>query len=190
AMAAEASASLMSILAEHRPAAFVFAGDAEFHDDRGSPFLSYVKTWSREVQPLDDVIEGWSGPVAALVALGTETQIRASARAIGAHVDLQAVTFEVSREGHRGVWGMVVRAAGANKATALAWIAEHHGLSLDEVVAVGDWLNDVPMLRAAGLSFAMGQAVDEVKAAADEVLDADETTGGGIAEAAERAGLL
>jgi hypothetical protein len=85
---------------------------------------------------------------------------------------------------------MVVRAAGITKATALAWIAEHHGVSLDEVVAVGDWLNDIPMLKAAGRSYAMAQAPEAVKEAAGEVLDADAWRGGGIAEAAERAGML
>jgi hydroxymethylpyrimidine pyrophosphatase-like HAD family hydrolase len=85
---------------------------------------------------------------------------------------------------------MVVRAAGVDKATALGRIAEHFGVSLDETVAVGDWVNDITMLRAAGRSFAMGQAPDEVKEAASEVLDATVSTGGGIAEAAERAGLL
>jgi hypothetical protein len=55
---------------------------------------------------------------------------------------------------------------------------------------VGDWLNDLPMFQVAGRSFAMGQAPDAVKSAATDVLDATATTGGGIAEAARRAGLL
>jgi hypothetical protein len=46
------------------------------------------------------------------------------------------------------------------------------------------------MFRVAGRSFVMAQAPDEVKAAATDTLRADLTTGGGIAEAAERAGLL
>ena len=58
------------------------------------------------------------------------------------------------------------------------------------VVAVGDWLNDVPMLQCAGQSFAMAQAPAEVRAAAKHQLKADIWTGGGIAEAAERAGLI
>jgi hydroxymethylpyrimidine pyrophosphatase-like HAD family hydrolase len=85
---------------------------------------------------------------------------------------------------------MVARAAGATKGSALQWIAAHHGIDVREVVAVGDWLNDVPMFRVAGRSFAMAHATDEVKAAATEHLRADVTTGGGIAEAAERAGML
>lgn len=44
-------------------------------------------------------------------------------------------------------------------------------LSLDpkEVIAFGDAANDIPMLRAAGMGVAMGNAADAVKAAADYV---------------------
>ena len=45
----------------------------------------------------------------------------------------------------------------------------------------GDWFNDVPMFRAAGRSFAMGQAPEDVKRAASDVLKETSETGGGIA---------
>jgi hypothetical protein len=51
-------------------------------------------------------------------------------------------------------------------------------------------LNDIPMLKRAGRSFAMAQAPLEVKAAATDILKASAMTGGGLAEAALRAGLL
>ena len=60
----------------------------------------------------------------------------------------------------------------------------------DEIVVVGDWINDVPMFLRAGLSFAMAQSPDVVKQAASAVLESSDRSGGGIAEAAERAGLL
>jgi hydroxymethylpyrimidine pyrophosphatase-like HAD family hydrolase len=103
---------------------------------------------------------------------------------------LQDIVFEVRREDFAGMWGMVVRASGVDKGTAIEWLALHYGVGLDDVVAVGDWLNDVPMLARAGLSYAMAQAPDEVKSAAKEVLEADIWAGGGVAEAAERAGLI
>jgi len=45
------------------------------------------------------------------------------------------------------------------------------------------------MLRRAGRSFAMAQAPQEVKAAATDILKASAQTGGGLAEAAQRAGF-
>ena len=87
-------------------------------------------------------------------------------------------------------WVLLVRRAGVNKGTAVVWLAEHFGISLDEVIAVGDWVNDIPMFAVAGRSFVMGQAPPEVKAAANNQLNATVHTGGAIAEAAERCGLI
>ncbi len=59
--------------------------------------------------------------------------------------------------------------ARANKGSALRAIAEHAGLALDEIAAIGDMTNDLAMLEIAGYSIAMGNAPDAVKAAVDAV---------------------
>ena len=59
--------------------------------------------------------------------------------------------------------------SGVSKATALARFARDRGISPSEVVAFGDNLNDVEMLRWAGLGVAMGNAVPGTIAVADEV---------------------
>lgn len=48
------------------------------------------------------------------------------------------------------------------------------GLSMDNVIAFGDNLNDISMLSQAGLGVAMGNSSDEVKAAADMVTTENE----------------
>jgi len=58
------------------------------------------------------------------------------------------------------------------------------GFKKEEVIAIGDGYNDVPLLESAGVKVAMGNAPDEVKAVADYVtasLDDD-----GVAEAIEQ----
>jgi hydroxymethylpyrimidine pyrophosphatase-like HAD family hydrolase len=62
--------------------------------------------------------------------------------------------------------------------------------ALDGVPGLQHIVFDVPMLKRAGQSFAMAQAPAEVKAAAKHVLRADIWLGGGVAEAAELAGLI
>ena len=59
--------------------------------------------------------------------------------------------------------------AGTNKAAGLKFLAGHLGMTMDEVMAVGDSENDIEMLREAGLGIAMGNASDEVKEVADEI---------------------
>ena len=52
---------------------------------------------------------------------------------------------------------------GVSKASALERLAVILHVKRDEVMAIGDSYNDLPMLRAAGLSVAMGNAVQAVK---------------------------
>jgi hydroxymethylpyrimidine pyrophosphatase-like HAD family hydrolase len=73
---------------------------------------------------------------------------------------------------------------GCTKAAALAEFAAQHGVSLAEVFAVGDYYNDVEMLREVGFGVAMGQAPDVVKAAARAV--APDNARDGCAIALER----
>ncbi len=171
--------------------AFLFAEDAIVHDERGADYLPYVRTWSTDLRyvhrvtehPLWDSKEGMT----AVVALGREANIgRAVADIQRDETEaMQVAMFPFRRDNEH--WGMVARAAGGTKGTALAWMAAHHGISLSETVCVGDWLNDLPMLSVAGRSFAMGQSPPEVKKAATDVLERGIETGGGIAEAIEKA---
>ncbi len=130
--------------------------------------------------------------VAALVAIGSAEWAAGFDRAVRARTDgaLQGSVFPSRRFTGLDLWGAFIRASGPTKGTALEWIAEHHGIAPEEVVAVGDWYNDLAMFQAAGLACAMGQTPDAVKSVADRVLDATWETGGGIAEAARCAGLL
>jgi len=56
--------------------------------------------------------------------------------------------------------------AGADKGRALRIVCEHVGVPIEQSMAIGDAAPDLPMMLAAGLSMAMGNAPDEVKAQA------------------------
>jgi len=68
-----------------------------------------------------------------------------------------------------------VHAPCQGKAEALRYLAEARGIPASRVIAVGDADNDVPMLRAAGLGIAMGNALKEVQAEADLVIGSHDT---------------
>lgn len=57
----------------------------------------------------------------------------------------------------------------SNKGQAMALVCQHLGISMDEVMAIGDGANDLEMIAAAGLGVAMENGDDEVKAVADRV---------------------
>ncbi|HEX5916728.1 MAG TPA: HAD family hydrolase [Nocardioides sp.] len=58
---------------------------------------------------------------------------------------------------------------GVSKASGLEHVCDKLGLTAADVLAIGDGRNDIEMLRWAGRGVAMGQAVEEVRAAADDV---------------------
>ena len=70
---------------------------------------------------------------------------------------------------------------GANKGAALDWIARSRGLDINDIAAIGDSDNDVPMLQAAGHSFAVANATPAARAAAQRVVASQEKCG--VAEA-------
>lgn len=71
-----------------------------------------------------------------------------------------------------------------HKGQGLLGVCRALNISPEEVIAFGDAENDIPMLRAAGMGVAMGNAREEAKAAADYVTDTNNADG--IAAALER----
>lgn len=59
----------------------------------------------------------------------------------------------------------------ANKGAAVLALAEHLGCGAENVMAFGDGLNDLSMIRAAGTGVVMANAFDEVKRYADYITD-------------------
>jgi len=64
-----------------------------------------------------------------------------------------------------------IASAASGKGNALQYLAERLGIPQGETVAIGDSPNDVSMLRWAGLGIVVGDAPEEVRAAADWVID-------------------
>jgi len=74
--------------------------------------------------------------------------------------------------------------ADTSKGHALLWLAGFLGVSREQVLAVGDNVNDVSLLEVAGLGVAMGNAIPSVLAIAREVVA--DNANDGVSEALER----
>lgn len=72
----------------------------------------------------------------------------------------------------------------ASKGTAVEELARSYGISREEIIALGDGFNDVPMLEYAGLGIAMANSEPDVQARADYVTGAN--TEDGVAQALEK----
>ena len=65
----------------------------------------------------------------------------------------------------------------ANKGGVVLTLAKMLNLQPEEIATIGDMANDIPMFEKGGLSIAMGQSNDEVKAAAKESTTSSEDEG-------------
>ena len=77
---------------------------------------------------------------------------------------------------------------GSTKGEALKYLANHYGVDISRSIAVGDNLNDMSMVEAAGLGVAVGNAVEELKEAADFV--AVTNNDGAVAQIIEKFGFV
>lgn len=68
-------------------------------------------------------------------------------------------------------------AKGVDKGTALFSLSEILSVKREEVMAIGDGANDVPMIKWAGVGVAMENAVDEARAAADIITKTNDEDG-------------
>ena len=66
---------------------------------------------------------------------------------------------------------------GSTKASGIEVLGKHLGISKEEIIAIGDELNDLDMIEYAGLGIAMGNAREEVKNKADFITKSNEEDG-------------
>lgn len=66
---------------------------------------------------------------------------------------------------------------GRDKGTFVTMMGERLGIARDDIATIGDMSNDLPMFATSGISFAMGNAADPIKAKAGHVTASNENDG-------------
>lgn len=74
-------------------------------------------------------------------------------------------------------WMCEICPGGVSKWSAVLQLAHQWGITDQEICAVGDDVNDIPMISGAGLGVAMGNAKPEVKAVADRIAPCHDSDG-------------
>lgn len=88
------------------------------------------------------------------------------------------------KSGNYGCGELVIMNKRCNKASGVIALAQSLNIPLQQVMAIGDNINDMTMLQMAGLGIAMGHAPAEVRAIADAVTASNREDG--VALAIER----
>ena len=111
-----------------------------------------------------------------LCAIGDRPSMEAVERAVHGRVPGLVQTFVQRSPRYAGTMCEILR-HDASKWTALLHLAELWGVDPEEICAVGDDVNDLPMLRGAGLGVAMGHADARILEAADHVTGSEDEDG-------------
>ena len=168
-LAADLAAGLVRELREAIPGVLFavelehgFGREAGWTDGTGPPRPRLVERETPEVLEAD-ALEMVTGPVVKLLVrhptLPFPEVARRARQAVGEHA---VVTWAGTRL-------LEISAAGVTKAWALERLCARLGVRRQEVLALGDMENDLPMLAWAGHSVAVANAQPDVLDAADEV---------------------
>ncbi len=109
-------------------------------------------------------------------AMGTRDEMLALETTLTEHLPKQLYVHVLRSPRYAGFM-CEIAPHGISKWTGLRHLADEWGISPEEICAVGDDVNDIPMIRAAGLGVAMGNAVAKVKEAADRVAPTNDEDG-------------
>lgn len=105
----------------------------------------------------------WDQDITKLMLLDEPTRLGQVAAAIRQRYSSQVVLIQTEPQ------LLQITHIQCSKANALQRIVQHYGLAPQQVMAIGDAENDIPMLELAGVAVAMDNAPPAVKAAADWV---------------------
>ena len=101
-------------------------------------------------------------------AMGTKQQMLEVEAKLHARLDGNLATHVLRSPRYTGFM-CEFAPAGVTKWSAITELAADWNVPHEAICCVGDDVNDIPMIRAAGLGVAMGNALPEVKAAADRI---------------------
>jgi 5-amino-6-(5-phospho-D-ribitylamino)uracil phosphatase len=150
-----------------------------WHTDRFDP--SFTTETGKLFQPdvVAPVDEFCNQPITKLMLLGDVPTISRLQSLLSRHGDISVLRSDPDL--------LQIMNPAASKAAALQYVAEHYGIPLPNILAIGDAPNDIPMLQAAGVAVAMDNAHAEVKAVADWVAPSNDDHG--VHAALQRYGL-
>lgn len=130
-----------------------------------------------------DLLEVISEPVAKILFFASPVPNRTHSELDGFDVfgPLLRLLPATTRSMHSNRYRLLQFMSGtADKAYALRFVADRLGLAMEQVMAFGDDVNDVEMVRQSGTGVAVDNAVPEVHAVADWVTASHDQEGVGI----------
>ena len=178
-IAAEASRAAIEIVRKSGAALWAFADGKWYATDDTNPHVAR-EIKSAMIDPIvGDDFEALHGRIDKIVGVSDDAALIAKLQA-----DTQAALGENAEVSCSQTYYCDITHPLANKGDGIIALCAAIDIPLSETAAIGDMPNDIPMLKRAAVSIAMGQAPAEVKAEADWVSASNDEDG--VAKAIDR----
>jgi Cof subfamily protein (haloacid dehalogenase superfamily) len=170
---AEIGRQTLAAFPAHKLDGWLYTGKEWFITRAGAPHVEH-EAWTVKFE-------------ATVVETFTEEQLAQAVKIVGVSDDFAAVeACEAELQKRLGSAASVARSQpyyldvtnpNANKGAVVQELANRLQIAPEEIATIGDMPNDVLMFRQSGMSIAMGNASDQVKAQASAVTDSNEQDG-------------
>jgi Cof subfamily protein (haloacid dehalogenase superfamily) len=171
-LSADAAGKAIDLLKSRGVMVWLFADDNWYLTDTSSPYVQRERhTVSFDptvVANFDSLIDR----VDKLVGVSDQPELLADVEA-----EAQGLLKGLANARRSQTYYLDITNPDADKGHAVHGLCEQLGIPTTETAVIGDQANDMAMFAVAGLSVAMGQGTDEVKAAADFVTAANTEDG-------------
>ena len=144
---------------------YVYVDGSMYVEEAREADLTYARHNGVELNLVDDLTRLPDIPPTEIAARGTPAEIDSLIACLRGCYGSEVIVNKI----HASFCEIADAASG--KGNALKYLAGRLGIPQSQTVAIGDSPNDVSMLRWAGLGIVVGDASDEVRAAADWVID-------------------
>jgi hypothetical protein len=171
-LSADAARKTIDLFKSRGVLVWLFADDNWYLTDASSP---YVQRERHTVSFDPTVVANFDGVidrVDKLVGVSDQPELLADVEA-----EAQGLLKGLANARRSQTYYLDVTNPEADKGHAVRALCEHLNIPTTETAVIGDQANDMAMFAVAGLSIAMGQGTDEVRAAADFVTAANTEDG-------------
>jgi Cof subfamily protein (haloacid dehalogenase superfamily) len=176
---ADVARRAIDLIREHELDAWLYRGNDWLITKPGAPHVAR-EAWTVKFEPkVVASLDGDLADVAKIVGVSDDLE-----RVRRCEADAQAAFGQRATANRSQPYYLDVTSKDANKGEVVAYLSEHLSVPTAEIATIGDQPNDVLMFKRSGLSIAMGNASDEVKAKATVTTDSHNDEG--FAKAVER----
>lgn len=145
---------------------FLYDGDKIHHNVTDPEIHKYLERWVVNFDEIAEIDIDNRQKIYQLLFIGELETLNEISKNISGDTDCNLATFGFPSP-HYPLHFLEVKTPGDSKGVGLKFLRNYFGVNEEEVLAVGDYQNDIELLKEAGVAVAVANAVDDLKNRAD-----------------------